>query len=340
MTTKNFLCGVANCYAYDANDNLLFTSKTLIDSSIAVSTKMTEIRGGQGDTLQFQYFYGSDLKLTLTESQFSLAMIASNIGTSLVTGSPIWNTETITLGTGGAGVLLAGTPIATSSGSIYGWVTDANNNTTRVTFTGQNFTLAGGVSGQVVTVRYYENMAAAQSISLNANIIPSVVHLVMEAQLFSGDTTNSSPLIGKIFIDVSKFQLDGNEKIDLKSSGVSNTPLSGAALNNNGVYATITQNITTAHWYDNVIGLAIANTPISLSATNTTSTLQVYAIPATGSAFIPPYSDLNFISGTSATATVGASTGLVTRVAAGTSVITVNIVAKPSETAAVTVTCT
>ena len=328
---KNFLCGVANVYAMDANDNLLFVSKTLLDSSLTVSTKMTEIRSGQGDKLAFQYFYGSDLKLTLTEAQFSLSMLSSSLGTSLVTGTPIWATETVTLGVAGAGVLV-GIPIATTSGAILGWVSDSSNTQLgRVTFTGQNFTLPGGVTGQVVTVRYYENMASAQSMTINSNIIPSVVHLVLEAQLFSGDTTNSSPLIGKILIDIGKFQLDGNLKLDLKSSGVSNTPLAGSALDNNGVYATITQSINSANWYDGVTAIVITpSTPTLSLAGVKTSQLLVYAVPAVGSAFLVPANSVGFVSSVPADATVTASGGLVTGIIIGTSQITATVTAKPT----------
>jgi len=47
---KKFLAGVANVFAYDQSDNLLFSSKTLLDSSIDIQTSNTEVRGGQGVT--------------------------------------------------------------------------------------------------------------------------------------------------------------------------------------------------------------------------------------------------------------------------------------------------
>lgn len=45
---KKFLAGVASLFAYDQNDNLLFSSKTMLDDSINISTSNAEVRGGQG----------------------------------------------------------------------------------------------------------------------------------------------------------------------------------------------------------------------------------------------------------------------------------------------------
>ena len=45
---KKFLTSVADVYAYDTSDNILFTGKTLLDSSIEVSLGSAPVRGGRG----------------------------------------------------------------------------------------------------------------------------------------------------------------------------------------------------------------------------------------------------------------------------------------------------
>lgn len=327
---KKFLAGVASLYAYDQSDNLLFSSKTMLDSSIDISTSNTEVRGGQGDVLQFVYFHTSKFNITATETQWNLGFFSVNAGSPVVTGANVWTEESVTLGSGGAGTVV-GTPIVTSSGNIYGWVTDSAGNTTRITFTGSNFTLSGGTSGQVVTVRYYQADAAATQVTISGNFIPSVVRLVLDAQLFSssGGAQGGSSKIGNVLIEVPNAQLTGAQKIDLKSSGVSNTPLALSAVadvNNN--YATITEVITNSHWYDQVYALAATVDPITVS-TGTPATIDLRAIPVSGNAFKPPYADITFTSSDVTKATVSSS-GVVTKVATGSCTIECKITAKTS----------
>ena len=47
MATRKFLTSVADVYAYDSSDNILFTGKTLLDSSIEVSLGNAPVRGGR-----------------------------------------------------------------------------------------------------------------------------------------------------------------------------------------------------------------------------------------------------------------------------------------------------
>jgi hypothetical protein len=121
-------------------------------------------------------------------------------------------------------------------------------------------------------------------------------------------------------------QLTGNQSISMTASGVSNTPLKATALayntagcNGAGVYAKITEVITNANWYDNVVSLSLADDDFTL-ATGETQTLSVFAIPATGSAFVPPYADLTFSTSDGTKATVNGS-GVVSRAANATNTI-------------------
>lgn len=344
MATK-YLCGVADAFGYDANDNLLFVSKTMLTDSIEITTDKTEIRAGQGNQLRHVYFHTSAMTGSLEEAQWNLDYIAANMGSSVVTGAGVWKEENVTLGAAGAGSVTE-TPIATASGSIYGWVTQSDGTVTRVTFTAKDFTLAGGTENEVVCVRYFYTNSAARQITVSGDILPSVVRLVLDAKLFSSDSGTASALIGKVLVEVPKFQLDGNQSIELTSSGVSKTSLKGMALSSfvagctGSAYATITEVVEAAHWYDNVFALALADDTIALTAGTSPKTMVVYAIPTTGSAFIAPVADLSFTSGTVGTCTVGLHTGILTFVASGSSVISISITAKSAVTAQATVTAT
>lgn len=332
MAIKRFLTSVADVYGYDENNQLIFTAKTLLDSSIEVTLGNTEVRGARGNQLQYVYYHSNAMNITLNDTQFNLALLAATTGQSIATGSDVYTEETITLGSGGSGTV-TGTPLAVTGTTVYGWVTQVNGTTERVTFSGSSFASSSGTSGDVVCVRYYVANASARSITIPANVFPKVVRLVMEASLNSGDV--SANQIGTVQFIVYKATLSGSFTLSMTSDGVSQTPLTAMALaysdadtaacTNVPVYAKIIEIVDNANWYDNLIAIAIEGGNFTLNSTNTTKTLVVYGITSNPAEapFIIDNANLSFTSGTTGTCTAGLHTGLITRVAAGSSLISV-----------------
>ncbi len=343
---KKFLVSTANAYAYDQNDNLLFVGKTLLDSSIETTLSNTDVRAGQGNQLQYIYYHTAEMNITINEAQFSLEFLALNTGSAIKVGENIFTEETVTL-TNGAGSVTKGTPLALSTTALYGWVTLSNGSVERVTFTGSNFSISDPTFNGDVCVRYYTNVTSARSVTIYADMMPSTVRLVLEGTLASSEATTNK--IGKVQIIVPKASMTGAFTLSMTPDSVSQTPLSVRALaddslasaggcsGNRPVYAKIVEVIDSAHWYDNVIALAIDGGDITLAASDT-KTLKVIAVPSTGSSFLAPIADLTFATDTPATATVAA--GVVTGVAAGSANIKATITAKTSIDANVTVTVT
>jgi len=143
---------VYTVYGYDENDVLLFTAKTLLDSSIEVTLGNTEVRGGRGNQLLYVYYHSNAMNITLNDTQWNLNFLGSTVGQSAVTGNNEYVEETITLGASGAGTVL-GTPLAIQGTALYGWVTQLDGTIERVTFTGSSFASSTGTSGDVVCVR-------------------------------------------------------------------------------------------------------------------------------------------------------------------------------------------
>jgi hypothetical protein len=226
MATRKFMTSVADVYGYDESDNLVFTSKTLLNSAMEVTLGSTEVRGGRGNALLYTYYHTGAMTVNLEETQFNLAFLAAAVGQNIVTGNSIYTEETITLGAAGTGTVL-GTPLAIQGTALYGWVSQLDGTIERVTFTGKTFPSSTGASGDVVCVRYYATDAASRSVNIPSNAIPKIVRLVMEAQLNSSDVATNK--IGKVQIIVPKFSLTGAFTLSLASDGVSNTPLSGVA---------------------------------------------------------------------------------------------------------------
>jgi len=345
MATKKFLVSVADVFGYDENDVLLFQSKTLLDSSIEVTLGSSEVRGGRGNQLQYIYYHSNAMNITLNDTQWNLNFLGNTVGSDVTVGNNIYTEETITLGASGGGTI-TGTPLAIQGTTIYGWISQLDGTSQRVTFTGSTFASSSGTSGDVVCVRYYALDSASNSITIPAGAIPKVVRLVMEASLNTGD--ESANQIGKIQFIVYKATLSGSFTLSMTSDGVSQTPLSAMALayqdaetaacTSEPVYAKIIEVLDSANWYDGVTALAIEDGDFALGATLGTKQLVVYAIKPNAAPFIAPVADLDFTSATGGVATVGLHTGLVTGVTAGTSLLTVAITAAPTVDASATVT--
>jgi hypothetical protein len=352
---RKFLTSVADVYGYDESDNIVFTGKTLLDSSIETTLGSAPVRGGRGNQLLYVYYHTGEMKINLTDTQWNLAFLGATVGSTVATSNNVYKEETIAL-TNSTTFTITGTPLAWAGGAvIYGWVTLKGGNTVRCTFSGSVGTfsdpLSAAATSDVVCVRYYALNAASTSITIKANMIPKVVKLVMEAQLNSADVSTNK--IGIVQIIAPTVTLSGAFSIAMKSDGVSNTPLSAMALaytepsaTGTGCavepyYAKLIEIIDNVNWYDNVYALSVAGGDFTMG-NSTTSTLAVWALPATGAAFKPPVADLTFaLVGvpTATGTTVGANTGIVTSDSTdGTATINVKITAKATIDSTVIVT--
>lgn len=333
-----FLAGVANAEVF-AEDQLISSSRTLLESSITVGVTADDIRAGQGAKLLAKHFHSGNLAVRFVDQMFNMDYIAKNMGTALTVGGDAFSIETITLTAGGAGTLITGTPVDFMGYGTIGWVALQGTDTwTKVTFTGQAFTVSGGASGEIYCVKYMETDAAAKKLTIDSNILPSVVTVFLTANLYNGNPEDysSSPKVGKVTIKIPALQLDGNQELSMTMTGVSQTALSGTALavegdcEEEGYLADIVQTIFNTNWYDDAIGLVVSDADFALSVGVPTKTLEVYAIyPGNVAPKLVDNSDLTFVSTTVGAATVDAD-GIVTRVAGGTTTIRITITAKTS----------
>lgn len=299
---KKFLVSTATAYGYDSDDNLLFVGNTLLDSSIETTLSNTDVRAGQGNKLQYIYYHTAEMNITINDAQFSLEFLALNTGSNITTGANIWDTETVTVVNGAGSV--SGIPLGITGNTLYGWVTDKDDNTQRVTFTGSSFNMADSTYNGDVCVRYYTNNAAARQVTIYADMLPSTVRLVLEAQLCSSDATTNR--IGTVLIEVPKASMTGAFTLSMTPDSVAQTPLSvralasevktGGCTSNRAIYATITEILYDTNWYDNVTALAIDGGDFALAAGGTKN-LRVFAVPNDGSAsFLVDNTKLTFSS--------------------------------------------
>lgn len=351
MALNQFLAGVGRALLFDG-DNLIGVAKTLTESTFNFSISNEEIRGGQGNALFGKYFHDSNLAITLVDAMFKLEYLAANLGVDISMGGlSVYESSAAgeVVGAGGT-IALANTPTMIN-GSLLAWYkkpADANWNVATINVSGSDYTIApaGAQAGDTFCIKYFYQNENARSIIINTQYVPKTLHLVIMNDLFSGDSADigSATRYGRIITDIPSFQLDGNQDLNLTATSAATISLTGNALGvdsdtsceESPYYGTMTEEIFGSSWVDNVVALAIENSDIELSASETES-LIVRAVFG-GSVASQRKDNSNFAfaveSGTSATVD---QNGLVTASSSGDTVISVTLKEKPSIVAYATV---
>ena len=207
----------------------------------------------------------------------------------------------------------------------------------KITFEGQDATVANLPIGTNVCVKYIANDAAAEQFTVSSAFIPSQCHAILTLPLFKatvGQDTGftSSSKVGEVQVDIPNFLLAGTQELSLSSSGAATTALSGSALatytgqegcSDSGYYAILKQIIVGKDEWADVKAIVIADSDIDL-APDETQTLEVYALYSGVKApRLIENSKLTFTSSADTYAEVGAHTGVVTAKADGTATIEV-----------------
>lgn len=327
---KKFLFSVADVYGYTVNSmDLLFTSRTLIDSSIETTISNEDIRSGKGNQLQFVYYHTAEFKVSLTEAQWSLEFLASAVGSVIQNNGIRQISETVAV-TSGAGSVVGGTPInayGVAGTPILGAATDANGTMYDVVLLSNGtFTITNPGADGNYCVTYNVQDTNTRYIDVNANMVPDIIRLVMKAQLGASDSgvaDDNSSVIGEIEIEVPTLQLDPSAStISMTSSGVSQTPMSGRALAysnsaaggcvSTAIYARIKETIYGLTQYSDLLNFVTTESDIEI-AQGGTHTVRTLVIPTTGTPYAPT-TGLTFAidDGTATGTTIHSTTGVVT----------------------------
>jgi hypothetical protein len=293
-----------------------------------------DVNAGKGSKVVYSYKYGRKLEVSIETANFDLSYIAAQSGSQIFVGlADVYKmNECVTL-TAGVGTL-AILPVSTTVG-----VELPSGQFVEVTPTASSIDLtAYGLTTESVKATYQFN-TEVKRITIDAESNP----MLMELILFADKCNNDSGKVADIEINVPRFQLDGNYEISLSPDGTATTNLNGQALavegekcsDGSSVYAYITEVPT------KTITIPVAE----IVATPSTATIAVAGtqnisvLALRGGLYKPSQltnTDCTFTSGTPATATV-TTAGVITGVAAGTSVITVTYQGV-SDTVSITVT--
>lgn len=324
MAQNHFLAGVGTALLFQG-DELIGVAKSLTESTLDFAITSEEVRGGRGNSLLGKYFHDSSLTATLTDALFDIHYMGLALGVPVEQGGLSVKEEELQVGADGT-VSPTETPIA-FDGSMIGWYKKPTDSDWTIgTISGGKMTIQDGAQNDVYCVKYFYNNANAKSIRIKAQYVPSVLHVVILTDLYSGKVGSQSDATryGRLIVDIPQFQLDGNENLSLTSTSAATISLTGMALavlngdtcEEDSYYGTMTEEVYGAKWQDNVVALAIENADLDMNQ-NTTETLIVRAVYGKGMASQrKDNSNFNFTVASSPVATatgvtVGANTGVV-----------------------------
>lgn len=318
---KEFLVSTAD-FAMYYNDVLACTGTTNLNTSIDVSLQEANVNAGKGNGLVYSYKYGRELGVNLESASWNLEYLAANLGNDIVNQlADIYAINECVQLTNGVGSV-AKTPIGDVA------VVLENGTIVTITPTGKSIDLSETTTATVMVNATYKYSGLAKTIVIDADTSPKIYRLVLDA-----DRHNSKiGKVGSLQIEVPSFQPTGNFTMSFAAEGTNSTTIEGKAVavagdtcsSGSAVYAYVRQFDTDADVFtvDEIIA-----TPSSVAITGTgTYTLKVRGLKDNYMPIAIDNSDCTFVSSAPSKATVGASSGVVTGVAAGTTVITVSYV--------------
>ena len=347
----DFLATVGKATLRDASGNLRLTADVLKESGANHTNSEQEVRGGKFDALIGRFFTGGKLALTLSNSTYNMEFIALNMGSDITIGGDVPKEESITVGAGGT-ITVSETPQDIDGLGTIGWYRLPESSQfvpTFITFVGKTATVVGLTQGINVCVKYSTSDATVKTFVIPSNAMPKTLSLELTIPKFSSeaDITGGSES-GFVLYKVPKFQLDGTVDLSITSEGSVAMPLSGTALSINSnanncslisQFGTVSEVTYNKAWYEDLTDIGVLGGNIDMTVGGGTETISIQGVYGTYTGMIAN-SKLTFTSGTPATCTVGASTGIITPVASGTSLITITVTEKPEITELVLVTVT
>lgn len=293
-------------------------AKALTESAFNSEIQEILVRGGYLNPILFDVKHSRELTASMVSATFKPEYFAFQTGTTIQTAlKEIYIFDECQTAVNGA-ITLNEQPV---SGMVH--VELPNGTVTDVAFTGGSkvINVGVGVNGQCLC-SYYYNRANTETIIVDTTKEPMTVKAIMNVHYREQDGTQG---IYQITIPYLKF--NGTIEFSFTADGVATTNLGGRALQYVGAcgqarYADLSLIPETT---TNVIPQAIKAIPDKISlAVAGTATANILAIMPElyANVDLTNGGTLTFATSAVGTATVGAETGLITGVSAGTAIIT------------------
>jgi len=291
-------------------------STTLMNTGIEESVQQQIIRGGKNAPTRYKYGYQKEFTLSAEDCKWNPTAIALNNGTTVQNGTrTVTKVESnVTLGSSGE-YTLAETPNSSTVAIEYG---DSMVNVAPV---GDVVTYASWANNTVNVIYTYAK-ATVDYITIGASSFPGAYDCTIDADLFDDD--HGQIKVGSVQINIPRLQLDGNASYTIDMNNPFTTSFSGSALaDDSGNYAYITIILDSSDIYSEISDLWLSPDSDTLDISDgDTLTLTAHGYRGSSKDDIINPTGVTYSSDDEAVATVGASTGVITLVGAGSCTIT------------------
>lgn len=225
-------------------------------------------------------------------AMFDLNYFALNLGVPVEAGGLSVKEEEVTANAGGT-VTTTETPVA-FDGTMIGWYKKPTEDSWSIgTIEGTKMTISGSVQNDVYCIKYFYTNPNDRSITIKSQYVPSVLHLVIMTDLYTGKVgvQADSTKYGRLIVDIPQFQLSGEQNLSLTATSAATVNMSGMALavldsascEESPYYGTMTEEIFGAKWQDEVVALASEDNDLELSK-NDSETAIIRAVFGKGMA--------------------------------------------------------
>lgn len=331
---------------FKMNGMLAFVAKANTAASVEISMEKTEKRGGQNNALLATIFSNTAVAVSVTAIDWKPEFLAASIGSTISVGSYNFRAdETTYVGVGD------GTPAGTSDTHVNITLPAVPaNNVINIRVDGGYIEIPattvtvdvkpyGFTNGSCVPVLALYTQTG-KKVSIGTNSTPCIGELTLSSPLFTGGAGE----VGKSEYVFPSFQFDGNFTHNFSNDA--NFELKGTALQSGGscgsgteygYYQEYSLSDATLTAFTSIVATpTVVELDLSDTETQQITTYGVKNALHDRSLLANNDAKLTYVSGTPATCTVS-STGLVTPVAVGTSVITVTYDTRLTTTITVTV---
>lgn len=241
---KYFIGSVGTAEAFrvvDGELKIAFTSKTLTDSGLNISTTKDDIRAGTNAPIVASFYHDPSVEVTLTDVMFKTAYIEAQLGADFEAHAEAYQIEELVSDSASGAVALSKLPVALGVGCgskyIAVWYTEAGKDEWKLqTLESASQSVTMPKKGQKYCVRYLAQDDAARVATITSSMIPQELFLIITAPLFAGDACSASngKQAGTIQFEIPRFKLNGAQDFTMAMSSNQTLSLSGIALASEG----------------------------------------------------------------------------------------------------------
>ena len=330
--TYRYMKGIYEAKFFDAQRNLQYYDNKLTDANIESSVNRGELTAGIGSPVVIQLPDSARFNITLTAQDIELRSRWLQTGGALGYNGITDTCEIITAT--GTTLTVTNTPVAPYGSTIIPAYVNGDGTAYTIdpdTKTVQGFT---ATTGTQYSVRYYIAKAASEVLDIKSLFSPAIGTLEVKMPVFAapiGASTTVGTQVGFWHVIAPRYQFGGTATVTGSQTEASNSSLSGQALAYDPESGVTCASATPSLIYmvyepisttEGIQDMVVLNGGELSVAVSESATIPVRYIMSDGLLAVPDYSELNFNSTATETASV-TTAGVVTGAQQGSTEVTI-----------------